>query len=95
LIVAILHNLSGSLALEESHRILLRRGFGGRATAGTPSIFPKPLCTNNLRNLIHSKRRFVVETGGIMAREGGADNDNGSGFFRALRIAGRFATDGL
>jgi hypothetical protein len=34
--------------LEESHR----------TTAGTPSILQKTFCSNNLRNLINSNRRF-------------------------------------
>jgi hypothetical protein len=46
--MAILRNLLGTKALEESHR----------TTAGTPSILPKSFCSNNLRNLIHSNRRF-------------------------------------
>jgi hypothetical protein len=46
--MAILRNLLGSRTLEESHR----------TTAGTPSILQKTFCSNNLRNLINSNRRF-------------------------------------
>jgi hypothetical protein len=52
--MAILRNLLGSRTLEESHR----------TTAGTPSILPKSFCSNNLRNLIHSNRRFKVDCPG-------------------------------
>jgi hypothetical protein len=37
------------------------RAMARRATAGTPSILPKSFCSNNLRNLIHSNRRFKVK----------------------------------
>ena len=51
----------GMKALEESHRIRRRpEAMAGQATAGTPSILPKPFCSNTLRNLIHSNRRFKV-----------------------------------
>jgi hypothetical protein len=39
-----------------------------QATAGTPSILPKSFCSNNLRNLIHSNRRFVVQRNTVFTR---------------------------
>ncbi len=59
--MAILRNLLGGRALEESHR----------TTAGTPSILPKSFRSSNLRNLIHSNRRFQVKKIPFLSEEGG------------------------
>jgi hypothetical protein len=40
------------------------RAMARQTTAGTPSILPKSFCSNNLRNLIHSNRRFCYPDSG-------------------------------
>jgi len=75
-----------------------------QAAAGTPSILPKPFCSNTLRNLIHSNRRFKDEPQNQHAekrpehgadapgQEGAPDDDGGDGVqFKAkaaVRVAG-------
>ncbi len=60
--MAILRNLLGGKALGESRR----------TTAGTPSILPKPFHLSILHNLIHSNRRFKVDTISLSRRLFGA-----------------------
>ena len=58
-----LHNLSDTKPLEESRQIRRRdAATAGQAALGMAAILPQSFCSNILRNLVRSNRRFKVKT---------------------------------